>query len=179
MYLTELPLIALLIIAIRLNPQVETPGRLYPLIVTLSLGIILILVYLFRLVRISTEEVRSVGRFSSRDSAILNEGKTLIITVMPRSVLHIAVFGNDGTPPALDWAQNNEYEIPDIFLYRERAVGNARTAIKILEFFDISHADALSATGSESFTKEYDAISLISERRNELLEIKLKFKKTI
>ena len=179
MYLTELPLIVLLTLSIRLNSHLTTPGKLYPLIVTLILGIIFIFVYLFRLVRISYEEVRSIGRFSSRDSAILNEGKTLILTVMPRHRLHIAVFGNDGTPPSLDWAMNEEYDIPDIYLYRQRAVGNARTAEKILKFFSVPSSDARDALKCDAFSKEYDAVSLSAERRNEITEIKIKFKKTL
>ncbi len=179
MLLTELPLIVLLALTVSFNGHVTTPGKLYPLIVTLILGIILILVYLFRLVRISNEEVRSIGRFSSRDSAVLNEGKTLILTVMPKRRLHVAVFGNDGTPPALDWAQSEDYEIPDIFLYREKAVGGARTAKKILEFFDVPRTDAEYAVRDDGFTREYDAITVTSERKNELLEIKIKFTKTI
>ena len=181
MYLTELPLAILLILALSFNDHVTAPGKLYPLIVTLILGMILTLVYLFRLVRISTEEVRSIGRFSSRDSATLNEGKTLILTVMPRHRLHVAVFGNDGTPPALDWAQSDKYEIPDIFLYRQKAVGGFKAAIKILEFFDVPRADAECAARvkDEGFFREYDALSVTSERRNELVEIKIRFTKTI
>ena len=179
MYLTELPLIVLLVLTVRLNEHVTTPGKLYPLMITLILGILFIFVYLFRLVRISNEEVRSIGRFSSRDSAILNEGKTLILTVMPKSRLHVAVFGNDGTPPALDWAQGDEYEIPDIFLYREKAVGGAHTAIKILKYFDIPESDAEDILKSDSFYREYDTTTVSEERRNELIEIKIKFTKTI
>ena len=179
MYLTELPLIILLALSIGFNEHVKTPGKLYPLIVTLILGILFILVFLMRFVRISNEEVRSLGRFSSRDSATLNEGKTLILTVMPRRRLHVAVFGNDGVPPALDWAQNEEYEIPDIFLYREKAVGNAHTAKKILEYFDVPPADAERATHDDGFFREYGALTVTSEKHNELFEIKIKFTKTI
>lgn len=179
MYLTELPLVVLLILTIILNEKVTTPGKLYPLMITLILGIIFIFIYLFRLVRISWEEVRSIGKFSSGDSATLNEGKTLILTLSPRRKLHVAVFGNDGTPPALDWAQNDEYEISDIFLYREKAVGGARTAMKILDYFEIPKSDAETIITSNAFYQEYDALTVSTERRNELLEIKIKFTKTV
>ena len=179
MYLTELPLVVLLILTIRYNPHVTTPGKLYPLIVTLIIGMLFIYIYLFRLVMISTDEVRSIGRFSSRDSATLNEGKTLILTLLPRRKMRVEVFGNDGTPPALDWAQNEDYEIADIFLYRERAVGTRHTVARILEYFEVPKGDAQRAPIEDGFFAEYDFLTVSTEIRNELTEVKIRFTKTV
>ena len=53
MYLTELPLIALLLICINYNSGVETVFKLYPLIFALTGGIIFIFIYLYRTIDIS------------------------------------------------------------------------------------------------------------------------------
>ena len=81
-YLTELPVLILLWTAMRYNDRSEEIFKLYPLIVILSLAVIFILVYFFRLISVSRDEIRYLGIFSSRDSALITEGKTLVIKLL-------------------------------------------------------------------------------------------------
>ena len=178
MYLTELPLLFLLIVAICYNGQATGFVRLYPLIIALVLGMIFIFIYLFRLISVSTEEIRSIGPFSTRDRAIINEGKTLILTVRKHGKLKMELFGNDGTPPMLDWAQSEEHEIMDIFLFRGKAVGGKRTVARVLRYFDVPADEAAQAT-EDGFKKEYDAFEVSTERREDITEVRIRFTKTI
>ena len=179
MFLTELPLIALLAAAIYYNNLAEGFIKFYPLIAVLILGMIFIVVYLFRYVSISVEEVRSGGLFSSRDRATINAGKTLILTRMPRKRMRVELFGNDGVAPMLDWAQGDGHEIMDIFLYREKAIGGVKTAARVLEFFEIPDEDIDEAVFTDGFSKEYEAVSVSTAVCEGKTEIRIKFTKTI
>lgn len=177
MYLTELPPIALLIICIIFNNRATGDRKLYPLIIALSIAIVFILVYLFRYIRISTEELRCIGPFSSHDTAIINKDKTLIVTMLGRGRIRIALFGNDGQPPMFDGLRD-EPSI-DIYLFRARAFGSRRSVISILTYFGISKEDAERAVAEEKYSEEYKDFSLSAERIEDIREIRIKFKTTI
>lgn len=179
MFLTELPLIALLIAAIYYNNLAEGFIKFYPLIAVLILGMIFIVIYLFRYISISEEEVRSGGLFSSRDRATVNEGKTLILTLRARKRMRVELFGNDGVAPMLDWAQGDEHEIMDIYLYREKAIGGPKTAARVLRFFDIPDEDIEDAVYTDGWSKEYEAVTVSTAVVEGETEIRIKFTKTI
>ena len=80
-----LPQAALLVGAILMNDTVDTLMRLYPLMAACALGIIFTFVYFFKAVVLSKDEIKYIGPFSSRDSAVINEGKTLILTKSQRA----------------------------------------------------------------------------------------------
>ena len=75
MFLCELPLIFIMAVSIYFNPDMKTPGKLYPLIIAMAAGIIFMFIYLFRGVSISGEKIKSVGLFSSRDSIVVEKNK--------------------------------------------------------------------------------------------------------
>lgn len=177
-YLTEIPFIILLIISIINHKNVDTLVGLIPLIVLCSAGIVFTFLFFFRLVVISTEELRSRGLFSSRDSAVVNKDKTLILTMLRGSNLRVELYGNDGKPPILEGMKD---EPPmDIFLYRDKAIAGPRTVASILRYFGVPNDDANEAANTEAaFSKEYDDISLSSEKREDIREIRIKFKETI
>ena len=179
MYLTELPLIALLFICINYNSGVETPFKLYPLIFALIGGIIFIFIYLFRTIDISYEMICAIGRFSSREKAIIAKGKTLCITMYTKGKLKIELFGYDEKPPMLDWAVDMDYQNIEVNLFRDRAVGGAASVRRVLSFFDIPDEDIKSLFEADSFEKSYKGIELLSERKNEIKEIKIKFTETL
>ena len=79
MYLTELPIIFVLTLAIIHNPSAVGMAKLYPLFSLCGLALIFINLYLFRMVRISMAEVRDIGRFSPRDNGRLAEGSSIRI----------------------------------------------------------------------------------------------------
>lgn len=179
MFLSEIPVIIMLCLAIRFNSAVDNVLKLYPLIIVLSLFAVFILVFLFRMIIITEEEVKTIGLFTSRDSVILNEGKTLILTKKAHGKLGVAVFGNDGTPPALSWAQNDDYELPDIFLYRERAIGGNAAIKRVLTYFDVPEDEINALLTSDVYKREFEALLLTGEKREDIRELRIKFTKTL
>ncbi len=179
MYLTELPLIVLLIICIKYNSGVETLFKLYPLILALIGGIIFIFIYLFRIINISHDMICAKGRYSSREKALITKDKTLIITIFNRGKLKIELFGYDEKPPMLDWAIDKDYQNIEVNLFRDRAVGGASSVRRVLKFFDVPEEDISTALESDNFTKSYKSLELSAERKNEIREIKIKFTETL
>ncbi len=176
MYLTEIPPILLLIVCMIYNTG-EGDGNLYPLIIFLILVIIFIFIYLFRYMTVSYEEIRCKGLFSSHDAAIINKDKTLILTIHPGMRLRVALFGNDGQPPMFDGLRG-EPSI-DIFLFRAKAFGGKRNVASLLRYFDVPAEDIKCALYDEQFSMEYELVSLEAEHKEDIREIRVKFKETI
>ena len=176
-YLSEIPLAFLLAIAIHYGPMTEGVFKLVPLMVTIIFAMLFILVFFFRLIVISYEEVRYRGPFSSRDRAFINKDKTLIITMHPHANLDIDLYGNDGQPPMFAGLKD---EPPiDIYLFRGRTIGSRRTVASILEYFDVPAADAREAISQDSFSREYGLVSLSAQKREDVREIRIRFKETV
>lgn len=176
-YLCELPLALLLAIALYYNPSIDTNFKLVPLIVVLIFTMIFFFVYFFRLIVISYEEVRSRGPFSSRDSAVINKDKTLILTMLPHANLKVELYGNDGLPPMIEGLKD-EPSI-DIYLFRGRAIGGKRRVSSLLRYFGVSESDIPSVLSQDSFSGEYEFISLTAEKREDIRELRLTFKETV
>ncbi len=179
MYLTELPIIAIFTLSIIFNDSAGGFAKLYPLIIASALGIAFVFIYLFRLVIISTDEVKAVGLYSSRDKAVINKGKTLILTLKKKGRLVVTLFGNDGERPALDWAQGEGYMPIDINLFREKVEGKAKSVSRILTYFDIPREDIAKILESDNFNKEYDSITVSTEITEDKRDIKILFTETI
>lgn len=179
MYLTEAPLIALLTFSIVYNNSAGGFAKLYPLIAVSALAIAFVFVYLFRIAIISTDEVRMVGFFSSRDRAIINEGKTLILTLRKKGRLIVTLFGNDGERPSLDWAQNDDYIPIDINLFREKVEGKKNSAARILNYYEIPKEDIEKILEDDAFSKEYENITVTVEKNEDKRDIRILFTETI
>ena len=177
-YLTELPMIIFLILSIAYNDKMDTRIKLYPLIIALSLLIIFTFIYFLRFVKISTDEVRCSGLFSSRDRAVIKKDKRLVLTLMKKRRILIEIFGI-GEAPTLDWVDPNDYVDSEINLFRTKSVGGKRAAKRLLSYFDIDKKDFDSIIDGESFKGEYEFITLISEIGKNGKEISLKFNETI
>lgn len=176
-YLTELPLVVLLVISIYYNPMTKTTFKLIPLIIALCLGIIFIFIFFFRLIVVSHEQIRYRGWFSSRDKAVINKDKTLIITMLKGANIKIELFGNDGEPSLYE-SMKDEPPI-DIYLFRGRAIGGARTVRSILSYFEIPSEDITELLSLDSFAAEYELTSLSSEKKEDVREIRIRMKETI
>ena len=163
MYLTELPLIALLALAITLNDNAKGAVKLYPLIIAVSGIIIFIVVFLFRMVVISTDEIRAVGLYSSRDKAIINKGKTIILTLRESGRLIVTLFGNDGERPSLDWASRDDYVPIDINLFKEKVEGRTLSCKRVLRFFGTPREDIPDIISGDFPEREYDGFTVRSE----------------
>lgn len=178
MYLTELPIVALLSAAIYFNDGASSAVKLYPLIIASCIAIIFILVYLFRTVIINNERVRSFGPYSTKESCILNKGKTLVLTTRPRGKIKIEVFGYDDTP-AFDWINKDECEAQYTNLYRDFAVGGPRAIGRVLKYFGMSGPDIKSATSSGESSLEYPSFIFKKTVSDEGECFSLEFTKTV
>lgn len=180
LFLTELPLIILLYFAIKFNNGVTGLVKLYPLIVVICAGIIFLFVYFFRAIIISREEIKIIGRFSSRDRAIINKDKRLVLTLCTAGKLTVELFGNDGKAPELDWAQSDEEYLPmEINLFRERAFGSFGSARAVLRYFSVPEEDIARLLSEDIFTCECDGISVCSVKKENIRALELKFLKTL
>ncbi len=177
-YITELPIILLLVIAALYNDKSSELFKLYPLIVFLSLTIVFIFIYLFRALRISYEDIKSIGLFSSRERVILKKGRTLKITMLKRHNLKIEVFGKNEAP-ALDWVDPEEYIDKEFNLFRERMLGGEGSVKKILKYFGFPEDCFEQALSYENFSFDTDKITLIAAEEYEMRTISLRFKETV
>ncbi len=179
-YLTELPLIILFIITLCYNKYSEEVMKLYPLLIFLGAVMIFILIYFFRAISISFDRIKYHGLYSSRDSAEIDEGKELILTVCEKHKIRVELFGNDGTAPELSWVKpGTDYKPVDIFLFRGKAVGGKRTVKSILKYFGVEESDMDSVFSSDKFESDYEYVSLISEIKEEKRVVRLKMKETV
>lgn len=179
MYLTELPVIYLLYVAIKYNKNVEGPFKLYPLILGLIGIAVFIFIYLFRVVVISYDTIKSIGPFSSKEKALIVEGKTLVFTIVKHRRTKVELFGVDEQPPMLDWAVDKDYTKIEVNLYRDRLPGGGRAVRKALKYFELSPEDINRIFTSSDFEKSYEFFDVHMTEREDLREIRIKFTKTV
>jgi len=180
MYLTEIPIMILFMIALRYNQESKEVMKLYPLLIFLAASMIFIVVYFFIAISISFEEIRYHGLYSSRDHAEINEGKELIITLYEKRRIRLELFGNDGKPPELSWVKDDENYTPiDIFLFRGKAIGGKRKIKSLLKYFGVDDTAIEAVFNKENFSGEYEYVSLMSECSEDKTVIRLKMKETV
>ena len=176
-YLTEIPLAFVLYIACYYNFTSDKPWQFLPLIIITAAVMAFIGIYFFRMISVSFSKIRYHGLFSSRDSAIINKDKTLIITLRKKGYIGIHLYGNDGMPALFDGLKGEESV--DIYLFRGRAIGGKRTAGSLLKYFGVTDDDVASVLESDSFTAEYGTIRVSCERVEDVKEIRIFFKETV
>ena len=155
MFLCVIPLVFLLVVCIINNEAITTPGKLYPLIIATIAGIIAMILYLLRGVRITAEEIRSIGLFSSKDSAVIKKDRTLSITLRPKGKLRVELYGRDDAP-GLDWLKATEKgEFDEVNLYRDIAVGSDKTVGRVLGILSLDRSDISEILKSDKFDREY------------------------
>lgn len=176
-FLTEIPPILLLIISIKYNSDVEDLMKLYPLIIVLSGIIIFIGMYFFRGVKINFEEIKCIGLFSSRESCVINAGKTLHISILPKRKIQLELYGENNDFETYAWLKNEDSTV--INLFRSKALGNSGTVRKVLSYFDVETEDIEKALSSDSFSADYDKITLNTEITDNKKTFKIHFKETI
>lgn len=177
-FLTEIPPVFLLIIAILQNSQADGALKLYPLIAVLSLVIIFIFLYFFRMISISNEEIQTIGIFSSRENAIIDKGKTLTAIIKDNGYVKIELSEKTANS-SFSWNKDNNQPLTDMNLYRERVVGGKRSVIKLLKYFSVSKEDQRLVLGNEEFSKVYESFNLIGFTENDHRHIKIEFTQTI
>ncbi len=175
-YWVLIPIITVLAVAIAVNPNIEGVIKLYPLIILSTGGLIFTLIYLFRMIEISYQEIRYIGRFSSRDSAEITEGKTLVLLPERHGVIKIRLMAVD-TLPELSWMQNEDGKPRVVCMFRGRTYGGNRNIKRILKFFGVDAADLEKILCDESFLAEYENVdvkTLINETEQKEIHITVK-----
>ena len=179
-YWVLLPMSIVLTLSLKFNSVSDHLLKLYPLIIFTIGAIIFTFVYLFRFIAISYSEIKYVGRFTTRDSATVNEGKTLVIDILDKKRISIKLYGNEGYNPDIKWLVNDDGQVDDICLFRGKAFGDEGVAIRILNHFGVESQDDISAIFSEDgFTKTYENVTVNSLYENEHRQIKIRFDKTV
>jgi hypothetical protein len=173
-FLTEVPLIFLLIVSIIHNERVDVLTKLYPLIIATALLIIFIPIFFIRGVKISFDEVRDVGFFSEKNHCLINDDNTLVFTVLPKNRIKIELFGCSDDTVTYNWLKDEEPR--DINLYRARANGTENTLIRIFRYFDITDGDIEAALDKKEFESDYQLIEFYAKTENEIKEYRIKFK---
>lgn len=138
-YLTEIPVLALLAIVISVHDSAPSIVKFYPLEIVLGGVALLILLFFFRAVQISRDEIREIGRFSSRDKATIEEGKILVFTLARKKHLTVELYERSDAAPALPWAGDVSGETN---LFRARTRGNIKAVHRTLLCFGVSPEEA-------------------------------------
>lgn len=175
MFLTELPLLYLFVLTVDLHTKSEDLLGYYPLEIVLVFFIFFILVYFFRVIGLSYDEVRMYGLFSSREKSMLHEGDTLVLTVLPRRRLRVELFGTDGGVPALEWLREEGRAPEDVNLFRGKANGGRRSVGRILRFYGVPSADIPSLLSAEAEMRDYETVTVAVEQKEESFEVRLRF----
>lgn len=176
-FLGEIPVIGLLIVSILKNQDSKTALKLYPLIIGSAAAAIFIALYFFRAVTVSYSEIKHIGLFSKREKAMINAGKTLIITEMKRGKLKIVLFGNNGLPPIYS-DPDEEVKPVDIHLFDGKVLGKRYTVKRILRFFSLENSEAEALiNGDTEITLDF--LKATSTTVDTGREISLYFTKTV
>lgn len=174
-FLTELPLVYLFVLTVDLHEKSDALLGFYPLEIVLVFFIFFILVYFFRVIGLSHDEVRMHGLFSSREKAMIREGDTLVLTILPRHRLRVELFGSDGGVPMLEWLREEGRAPEEVNLFRGKANGGRRSAARILRFYGVPSEDIPALLDAERETRDYETVALVVEKKEESFEIRLKF----
>ena len=179
MFLTTLPLFVVLALSIIFNGYAENITKLYPLIAVSAVAIVFTFIYLIRVIVITTDEIRIVGLFSSRDRAIINKDKSLIISQRKGKRLKVILFGNDGRRPSLDWANKDDFTPININLFKEIGYGGVGTVRRILRYFEIDEDIIDNIILKEEFSAETTSYKLSKTTVDNKFEYKITFLETI
>lgn len=174
-FLTELPLLYLFVLTVDLHKKSEDLLGFYPLEIVLVFFVFFILIYFFRVIGLSHDEVRMYGIFSSREKAMIREGDTLVLTVLPKGRIRVELFGTDGGVPALEWLREEGRAPEEVNLFRGKANGGRRSVARILRFYGVPAEDASALLAAEREVREYETLTLATEAKEESFEVRLTF----
>lgn len=179
MFWTLLPTVLLLWLAVHFNSESETLFKLYPLQIFLAAFIVFTLIFFFRVISVSNQEIRIHGLFSSKDRALIKKGRSLKITARKKRRVKFELYSTETKPP-FDWMKAVEYLPQEVCLFRASAVGGVGSLRRVLKFFSTPKEDIerlLSEDGCEVRLK----YTTVSSRTNEdgLREITVRFDETV
>ena len=176
-FLTEIPLLVLLAIVISVHDSAPSIVKFYPLEILIGGVMVFIVIYFFRAIVIKKDEIRMLGRFSSRDRATIEEGKTLVLTLAARKHLTVELYESADSAPALPFAGEHAGRIN---LFRERTLGDKRNVRLVLLCFGLTaeEADAILAQPPK---KEIDfgSIAVRAEEKHDVLIFYIRMLETL
>lgn len=175
-----LPISIVLTLSLRFNSLSDNLMKLYPLIIFCIGAIIFTFVFLYRFIAISYSEIKYIGRFTSRDSATINEGKTLVIDILEKKRVSIQLYGNEGYDPEIKWLTSEDGSVKDICLFRGKVYGNENIAVRILCHFGVDSDEDINAIlDTDGFNKTYENVTVTSLTEYEHRQIRIRFDKTV
>lgn len=174
-----LPMSVVLTLSMRFNSEVDGTLKLYPLIIFSIGAIIFTFVYYFRFIAISYSEIKYIGKFTTRDSAAVNEGKTLVIEMLEKRRVSIRLYGNEGYNPEIKWLTNENGEHGDICLFRGKAYGGEEIAARILLHFGVDTRDIDVILAQDGYNESYENVTVTSQTENSHKVVKIRFDKTV
>lgn len=174
-----IPMCIVMWLCVYFNHAADGLYKLYPLIIFCAGAIIFTLVYLFRAIQISYMEIRYIGKFSSRDSATINEGKTLVIDLLPKNKASIQLYGNEGYNPDIKWLQNDDGTVDDICLFRGVCYNGRRDAERIMIYFGVELSDIASFITEDTAERDYENVTVSSLTYLEHRQIRIRMNTTI
>ena len=173
------PMIVILYLCVTFNGAAKGFMKLYPLIVFSALAIIFTFIYLFRVIKISYSEIKYIGLFSSRDSATVNAGKTLVLDLLPGNKVSIKLYGNEGYNPDIKWLQNEENAPSDICLFRGKTFGGIKDVESVLAYFGVGRVDFSTIIETDGFEASYKNVTVSSLTELEHRQIRIRIEKTV
>ena len=175
-FLLNIPFAFLLGVSIAYNNAAQNLFKLYPLIIFLSLFIVFLNIYFFRIIELSYEKIRYIGLFTSRDDSFITEGNTLKITRERLGKLKVILYGHDGIHAAFDWKTDEDPdEAPeDITLFRGHVYGGRLTMKRIFSYFGVSREDFKEILSTEGFYKDYENVTVSTLKTDAGFEVDIK-----
>lgn len=174
-----IPMSVVLTMSLRFNEHADGGVKLYPLIIFSIGAIVFTFIYYFRFIAISYSEIKYIGRFTSRDSATVNEGKTLVVELLEKGRVSIRLYGNEGYNPEIKWLTNEDGEHGDFCLFRGKAYGGLAIAERILLHFGVDADDINTALTDDGYSKSYENVSVSAFIENSHRVINIRFDKTV
>lgn len=177
-YIAEIPLMILLAVAVHYNDYAPGLVKFYPLIVIFSVAIIFIVIYFFRGIYISYDQVSSVGPFSSKDSEFIKKDCTLVLTLCRGGRINVDLWERYDEP-AFDWMKKETDVTRDVRVYHDVGIGGKGTAVRILKYFGVPEnvAGVISTVSGEEYSDSN--ILCINVENHDTFEIHIKFLTTI
>lgn len=158
-YWVLIPILAILISSIIINPHITTFAKLYPLIIISSGGLIFTLIFLFRMIEISYQEIRHIGRFSPRDSAEITEGKTLVLLPGKHGVVRLKLMAVD-TLPEYSWMKKDDGKPRVVCMFRGKTYGGKRNIRRVLKFFGVTPEDIDKIISEDDFSGKFETVDV-------------------
>ena len=178
-YWVLLPLSVVLMLSISFNSVTEGLYKLYPLIISSIGAIIFTFIYLFRFISVSYSEIKYIGRFTSRDSSTITEGKSLVVELCEKNRVSLRLYGNEGYDPDIKWLTHEDGEDGDICTFRGKAYGGKGIAVRLLSYFGVDDEDVYAILADNDYTKTYENVTVSTFCENDHKHIKIRFDKTI